>query len=215
MLSRISVAQRRSRQVLLVTLMVASTLVSLLIVEGTLRLVGWAEVVAFTPNPEFGFLMTPSQEISTYGHPVRINSFGLRGPEIPAAKDRHTTRIVFIGDSVTYGGGRIREEQLFCRIANTVSHRQSDSITSWIANQTVNAGRQGRLARQVVREPDPVAAETTDTLSCVEHSGLLGERLESNRRPNRAEGSRDLSRSAQHVPLPLNPVCSLGLLQSS
>ena len=60
--------------------------------------------------------MRPSQTVYTYGHSVQINSLGLRGPELLDPKPADTTRIVFLGDSVTYGGGRIAESQLFCRI---------------------------------------------------------------------------------------------------
>ncbi|MFI5363351.1 MAG: SGNH/GDSL hydrolase family protein [Elusimicrobiota bacterium] len=42
----------------------------------------------------------------------RINSFGFRGPEIPAEKPSGTTRIFFLGDSITLGG-RLPEDATF------------------------------------------------------------------------------------------------------
>jgi hypothetical protein len=42
----------------------------------------------------------------------RINSFGFRGPEIPAQKPAGTTRIFFLGDSITLGG-RLPEDETF------------------------------------------------------------------------------------------------------
>jgi lysophospholipase L1-like esterase len=100
-----------------------SSLLGLLMVETGLRLLGWAGLVVFTPNPEWGYLMTPSQKVYAYGHPININGLGFRGPEVQAPQLRNSTRIVFIGDSVTYGGGRIREEQLFCRVVASLAQR--------------------------------------------------------------------------------------------
>ena len=42
----------------------------------------------------------------------RINSFGFRGPEIPAQKPAGTNRILFLGDSITLGG-RLPEDATF------------------------------------------------------------------------------------------------------
>jgi lysophospholipase L1-like esterase len=100
-------------------LMAVSVIFTVTIVEAAARLVGWGDVVLFTPHQEWGFLMKPSQVVYTYGLPVRINSLGLRGPELKQPKPPQTKRIVFIGDSVTYGGGRIGEQQLFCRIVES------------------------------------------------------------------------------------------------
>jgi lysophospholipase L1-like esterase len=61
--------------------------------------------------------MKPSQDVSSYGHSVHINSMGLRGPEPGKEKYGNRMRILFIGDSVTFGGTRIREEELFVRQA--------------------------------------------------------------------------------------------------
>ena len=97
-------------------LVLGAMIISLGSVEVALRFLGWGEVVLFTPSKVWGFLMTPGKEVSVYGHPLSINSLGFRGPEIQDPKPLGTKRIVFIGDSVTYGGARIKEEQLFCRI---------------------------------------------------------------------------------------------------
>jgi hypothetical protein len=100
-------------------LLSCSALVALVIVECAGRLAGWGGVVLFTPNVHWGFLMQPSQIVYTYGVPVKINALGLRGPELQSPKRAGAIRIVFIGDSVTYGGGRIREQELFCRRVET------------------------------------------------------------------------------------------------
>jgi hypothetical protein len=104
--------------------MAASVLLTLAAAELLARLLGWGGVVVFEPNDHWGFLMKPSQVVYTYGHPVRINSLGLRGAELCEPKPASTLRIVFVGDSVTYGGGRIPEERLFCRQFETRARRE-------------------------------------------------------------------------------------------
>jgi hypothetical protein len=111
-------------------LALGSILVALVGIEILARLIGWGQMVEFEANESYGFLMRPSQTVYTYGHPVRINSMGLRGPEIQKPKAAGTTRIVFLGDSVTYGGGRIAESQLFCRIIEARGHELGLKIES-------------------------------------------------------------------------------------
>ena len=43
---------------------------------------------------------------------VRINSLGFRGPEVASPKPKSTYRILFLGDSITFGG-RAHEEDIF------------------------------------------------------------------------------------------------------
>lgn len=100
-------------------LLAASVIATLLGVEVCARLAGWGEIMEFVPDEDWGFLMRPSIVVHTYGHPVAINALGLRGPEVRDPKPPGTKRILFVGDSVTYGGSRIREEQLFCRIVES------------------------------------------------------------------------------------------------
>lgn len=83
--------------------------------ELTLRVLGVGEVMTFAPDPRFGYIMRPSQVVSTYGDPIEINALGLRGPPVVEPKSGDVVRVLFLGDSITYGGGRILERDLFCR----------------------------------------------------------------------------------------------------
>src|SRR5262245_19113408 len=96
-----------------------ATLVSVCIFFGlfelSLRILHVGQVVEYVRDERWGYLMKPSQDVSSYGHSVHINSMGLRGPEPGDEKHGNPMRILFIGDSVTFGGTRIREEELFVR----------------------------------------------------------------------------------------------------
>jgi hypothetical protein len=64
----------------------------------------------------------------------RINSFGFRGPEIPAEKPAGTTRIFFLGDSITLGG-RLPEDVTFAsRVGQALSSVRSTRY------EVINAG---------------------------------------------------------------------------
>ena len=100
-------------------LVMSSIFFSLVVIEVCARVLGWSQMVEFAPNEKWGYLMKPSQSVFSYGHPININSHGLRGHEIKKHKVKGSLRVLFVGDSVTYGGGRIKEEQLFCRIVES------------------------------------------------------------------------------------------------
>jgi lysophospholipase L1-like esterase len=81
--------------------------------EGVLR---WQELVdppVFEANPHYGYLMQPNQVVSPRGRPFRINNAGFRGADFAWSKPNGTLRLVFLGDSITYGGGRIEDDALF------------------------------------------------------------------------------------------------------
>jgi lysophospholipase L1-like esterase len=98
-----------------IVLFVASLVLSVLLCELTVRVLGLGGMMEFEPDPSWGYLMRGPQRVFAYGHPVVINSEGLRGPEIAPTRPNDIKRVLFLGDSITYGGVRIREEELFVR----------------------------------------------------------------------------------------------------
>jgi lysophospholipase L1-like esterase len=62
-------------------------------------------------NPLIGHLHRPSREVKLMNSTVRINSDGFRDDEHPLAKGRRW-RIIFLGDSLTFGWG-VEKEQSF------------------------------------------------------------------------------------------------------
>lgn len=60
-------------------------------------------------HPTRGWAMVPGQDHYTYTHLVRVNSLGLRGPEV-GAKEPGERRVLFLGDSLTYGQGVAEED---------------------------------------------------------------------------------------------------------
>lgn len=99
-------------------------------IELYLRLADVADPPSFNADPRFGFVMHPNQSVSTRGRRFWINNLGLRGPDVGPKQERER-RIVFIGDSLAYGGGRVLESELFVTlIAKNVATIRGELVSS-------------------------------------------------------------------------------------
>ena len=108
-------------------LTVCSIVAALASAEIGLRMLGMGASPAFAPHPQYGYLMKPNQWASTRGNVFHINSAGFRGNDFASRKLPGTFRLVFVGDSVTYGGGSIPETELFAnRVAAALQSRSTD-----------------------------------------------------------------------------------------
>jgi lysophospholipase L1-like esterase len=85
-------------------------------------------------DPRVLFEPRPSFQGYSEGTSVTTNSRGLRERELPLAKPPGTRRIVFVGDSVTFGPG-VRDDQPFPRVLET---SLDESVAGPI--QTINTG---------------------------------------------------------------------------
>jgi len=83
------------------------------VAEAILRLHDIGDPPVFLAHPEYGFLMRPNQSASTWGIRFQINGVGLRGRDFAEFKPAGVRRIAFLGDSVTYGGGKVADHGLF------------------------------------------------------------------------------------------------------
>lgn len=80
------------------------------------KFTGLGSPILFYKNPSFGYRMLPDQETYRFsGAHFKINNIGLRANEDWDA--RIEGKILFLGDSVTYGGNHISNEDLFSYIA--------------------------------------------------------------------------------------------------
>lgn len=64
-----------------------------------------------SPNPRIGHVHRPNSAMRLMGVPVQINSDGLRDKEYPVPRGE-ADRIIFLGDSLTFGWG-VKQEETF------------------------------------------------------------------------------------------------------
>lgn len=86
--------------------------------EGALRLYGLGDPVLYDNRLAYGYRPLPDQTRRRIGGArVHVNALGLRGPEVAAVRPAGTTRLLFLGDSVTWGGSYVDDDDLFAAVA--------------------------------------------------------------------------------------------------
>lgn len=111
-----SVFERHPRATLAAVWFVFLLLFALVAEVGLKQLSGLGRPVLFQAHPAYGYRLQPNQETWRFGGAhFKINNLGLRAREDwdPGIRDK----ILFLGDSVTYGGNHISNDQLFSELA--------------------------------------------------------------------------------------------------
>lgn len=97
---------------------IVAVVAATLLAEIGLRFFGLGRPVLYDNRLAYGFRPLPNQALRRLGNAtVRINALGLRGPDVSPTRPPDTTRLLFLGDSVTYGGSYVDEEELLSSVA--------------------------------------------------------------------------------------------------
>ena len=126
-----------------------SVFVGLVLCEAAIRLVAGSPLAQRLPvleiraNPHRGYEMVPGQTHYMYHHEVHVNALGLRGPEVEPKRDGET-RILALGDSMTYGQG-VADDQTLPHYLGVVLAQRDRRGKPWTV---VNAGHRAYDTRQ-------------------------------------------------------------------
>jgi lysophospholipase L1-like esterase len=108
-------------------------------------------------NPRLGHIHRPLAAAVLMGVPVRINSIGLRDQEYPLARTASTTRIAFLGDSLTFGWGVPEEESFATRLERKMSARRKTEIMNFgVGNYNTDQEVALFLEKGLAYHPDKV-----------------------------------------------------------
>lgn len=128
-----------------VAALAAGLLVMLILGEIALRIIGLghpyysaAEMYQSSDDPRVLFEPRPNFDGFSEGVPVKINSRGLRERDLPLAPPAGTRRVVFLGDSVTFGAG-VRDDEPFPRLLEAAINANTNASSPGPI-QTVNTG---------------------------------------------------------------------------
>ncbi len=82
-----------------------------------------------TPHPDEQVMydLLPDQQVLFQNVPVRINSCGMRGPEVDVSRPDKTYRIAFLGDSFTFGWG-VNEDEAFPEVTAKILQKKFPNI---------------------------------------------------------------------------------------
>jgi hypothetical protein len=96
-------------------------LVALLLLMGTtecaLRFgLGLGNPVLITKDAACAYTLKPDQDVVRFFALTHINHFGMRSNEVPATHETGGLRLMFVGDSITYGTTRVDQQQIFTEL---------------------------------------------------------------------------------------------------
>ncbi len=179
------------------TLTLASIVSLLLLFEVTLRFgLGMGKPVLVVPDAACEYTLKPDQHLKRFGSRIDINSMGMRSAEFSPAKDPHTLRILFVGDSLTYGTSRVDQNDLFTQILRRELPQRigrpvevlNASAGSWaIDNELSFLSSRGTFGSDVVIlivnsddlfQPRATLQEFSDTLLIHSYATATGELIE-------------------------------------
>ncbi|MGD0631323.1 MAG: hypothetical protein ABR987_18500, partial [Terracidiphilus sp.] len=95
------------------------------IVEAALRFgLGLGNPVLITPDAACSYILKPDQDVRRFFARTYVNHYGMRSEDVPAVRPVGTLRLMFVGDSITYGTSRVDQQQLFTELV----HRELPAI---------------------------------------------------------------------------------------
>lgn len=149
----------RQRGFAKVLLVMAGALGGLLTANSLLWLLNLGQPVIFQTSASCGYIARPNQWASPLGFDYHINQYGLRGPSFPSQRPKQSVRLAFIGDSITFGGGRVRPRALFVNVAARILRQRTGANVQPINISEPGWGIQnmdGYLAHQGLHDANAV-----------------------------------------------------------
>jgi lysophospholipase L1-like esterase len=77
---------------------------------------GLGHPLLVAPGAGYGYLPQPNQDLHRFFHQVQTNSMSMRSPEVTLEKPRGSKRVLFIGDSITFGTTSVDQADIFTSV---------------------------------------------------------------------------------------------------
>ncbi|MGO9339148.1 MAG: SGNH/GDSL hydrolase family protein [Terracidiphilus sp.] len=69
-----------------------------------------------TPDAACSYILKPDQDVRRFFAQTHTNHYGMRSDEVPVVRQAGTLRLMFVGDSITYGTSRVDQQELFTEV---------------------------------------------------------------------------------------------------
>ena len=114
-----------------VALSAGAVIAALAVTEVGLRVLGLGHPILYDNRATYGYRPLPDQSRRRLlGARVHVNGLGLRGPDAPP----EALRLLFLGDSVTWGGSYVDDRDLFATVAaGVVAERLGTRVPAVVA----------------------------------------------------------------------------------
>lgn len=108
---------RRRRRLLVAVVIVAALVVLTGVTELYLRLLlGLGNPIVVAPDAACAYIEAPNQHVNRFFRRVDIDRYGMRSGPFQPLPPPGTLRIMFFGDTLTYGTSRVSQSDLFTQI---------------------------------------------------------------------------------------------------
>lgn len=85
--------------------------------EGLLRFgLGLGNPILIQYDQACGYILKPDQDVVRFFVRTHTNHFGMRSDEVTVAPHAGTLRLLFVGDSITYGTTRVDQKEIFTEV---------------------------------------------------------------------------------------------------
>jgi hypothetical protein len=100
--------------------------------EVGLRALGLGEPLLYDNRAAWGYRPLPDQTRERRGVHVHVNALGTRGPDVASGHTPGVKRVLFLGDSVTFGGTYVDDADLFSTIAAKAQHVPTEALNAGV-----------------------------------------------------------------------------------
>ena len=77
---------------------------------------GLGNPILIEPDAACSYILKPDQDVKRFFVHTRINHYGMRSDEPSQKRQPGSLRLMFVGDSVTYAGTRVDQQQIFTEL---------------------------------------------------------------------------------------------------
>ncbi len=103
--------------------------------EVTLRLLlGLGDPVLIAPDPACSYITRPDQRVFRFFVHTDINHYGMRSQEVSPVRPPGVVRVLFVGDSLTYGTTHVDQKNLFTQIVGrglpSIFHQKAEVLNA-------------------------------------------------------------------------------------